>query len=122
MNSEVKALRDEIARLIANDKKRQKGNDELAQTIDKQHLEISDLRKRLTYYENPHTPPSMRSLEYKRQKKEQREMKKNNNNMMAPQEAKSADGSRDMSAHHTAEKQITVWKKRSQSASAVLQT
>ena len=57
-------------------KKRQKQIDELFQiiekqsiTIEKQSITIEQLKNRLAYYENPNTPPSMRSLEYKRQKK-----------------------------------------------------
>ena len=43
MDTQIKALRDEIARLIANDKKRQKETDELSQITEKQSITIEQL-------------------------------------------------------------------------------
>ena len=115
MDTQIKALRDEIARLIANDKKRQKETDELSQITEKQSITIeqliienNELRNRLAYYENPNTPPSMRSLEYKRQKREQREKK---TDAKPPGSKKGHVGtSHHRKAIRTVEKKITVCK------------
>ena len=62
--SEFKILRDEMAKIIADSKKKDRICSELELIISKQGLEISELKlaiselqKRLTYYENPHSPP-----------------------------------------------------------------
>ena len=67
--SEFKILRDEMAKIIADSKKKDRICSELELIISKQGLEISELQlvnselqKRLTYYENPHSPPSQNSI------------------------------------------------------------
>ena len=68
-NSEVKILRDELARMIADNKKKDSVIEELALVLEEGKkamaeliMEIDMLKRRLIIYENPHAPPSHGSV------------------------------------------------------------
>ena len=66
---EFKILRDEIAKLISINKKQAAENNELRSIIEQESVTITqlvakntELEKRLSYYENPHAPPSHKNI------------------------------------------------------------
>ena len=68
-NSEVKILRDELAKIIADNKKKDSVIEEQARVLDEGKkaiaeliMEIDMLKRRLIIYENPHAPPSHGSV------------------------------------------------------------
>ena len=68
-NSDVKTLRDELAKMIAEIKKRDTMIEELTRIVEEGKkttaeliMEIDMLRRRLIIYENPHAPPSHGSV------------------------------------------------------------
>ena len=66
LRQEIKQSRQENKRLqlLVNDL--MKSNESLVNTINK-------LEQKLSYYENPHSPPSSNSLQWRKQKQEKRE-------------------------------------------------
>ena len=81
-NSEVKILRDELAKMIAEIKKRDTMIEEQARVLDEGKkaiaeliMEIDMLKRRLIIYENPHAPPSYGSVPA--QQKKARSAKRN---------------------------------------------
>ena len=68
-NSDVKILRDELAKIIADNKKKDSVIEELIRIVEEGKkttaeliMEIDMLRRRLIIYENPHAPPSNDSV------------------------------------------------------------
>ena len=68
-NSDVKILRDELAKIIADNKKKDSVIEELIRIVEEGKkttaeliMEIDMLKKRLMIYENPHVPPSNDSV------------------------------------------------------------
>ena len=68
-NSEVKILRDELAKIIADNKKKDSVIEKQACVLDEGKkaiaeliMEIDMLKRRLIIYENPHAPPSNDSV------------------------------------------------------------
>ena len=84
--SEIKLLRDELARVIAEVKKRdgaleraEAQNEQLRMQIEQLSIQNEQLREqlsreggRITYYENPHSPPSANSIPARQRKKASR--------------------------------------------------
>lgn len=80
--SEVKLLRDELARIIAEVKKRDAALERQSIQIEQMRIEIEQLKVqngqlgrqtgkgdgRIAYYENPHSPPSANSFPERRKK------------------------------------------------------
>ncbi|MDE0526669.1 MAG: hypothetical protein OXI27_08780 [Thaumarchaeota archaeon] len=84
--SEIKLLRDELARVIAEVKKRDAALEQLKVQNEQLRIEIEQLKVqneqlrgqldkgggRISYYENPHSPPSANSIPERQKKKASR--------------------------------------------------
>lgn len=80
--SEIKILRDEVATIIAENKKLAAVNADLRQSLDQLNITNTELRldlaeanRRLRYYENPHTPSSANNLPEQKKRSDARRRK-----------------------------------------------
>ncbi len=69
---------DKIILELREENKRLKSiNDNLIKSNDSLVKSVNELKQKLAYYENPHSPPSQNSLQWKKQKSEKRQNREN---------------------------------------------